>query len=261
MEAPNSSVSISLSQVLEEALTTSKVMTGRRLLDCGLSPGRRLGFFDDIVDWVDDTVDVVIDPIAEAAKKAAELVARNLLVCDLLRGFKVTWDAASKVAVDAANKAKDLAVNAANKAKDLAVNAANAAKDLAVDAANAAKELAIDAKERAEKAFEDAKEGATKFIDDVGNAFSELGEEIQCAAPLPPKGRAPAVVARQWPRTPPAPLCGILAQRADVWTRCHLAGVSLMEWRSSSATLGRLPRSCWTQCSMSRLTQLVPFQT
>ena len=243
MEAPNSSVSISLSQVLEEALTTSKVMTGRRLLDCGLSPGRRLGIFDDIVD-------VVIDPIAEAAKKAAELVARNLLVCDLLRGFKVTWDAASKVAVDAANKAKDLAVNAANKAKDLAVNAANAAKD-----------LAIEAKEKAEKAFEDAKKGATKFIDDVGNAFSELGEEIQCAAPLPPKGRAPAVVARQWPRTPPAPLCGILAQRADVWTRCHLAGVSLMEWRSSSATLGRLPRSCWTQCSMSRLTQLVPFQT
>ena len=35
--------------------------------------------------------------------------------------------------------------------------------------------------------------------------------------PLPPKGRAPAVVARQWPHTPPAPLCGILAQRADVW--------------------------------------------
>ena len=34
--------------------------------------------------------------------------------------------------------------------------------------------------------------------------------------PLPPKGRV-AVVARQWPRTPRAPLCGILAQRADVW--------------------------------------------
>ena len=50
MEAPNHIFTISVSQVLEEALTTSKVMTGRRLLDCGLSPGRRLGFFDDVVD-------------------------------------------------------------------------------------------------------------------------------------------------------------------------------------------------------------------
>ena len=37
-------------------------------------------------------------------------------------------------------------------------------------------------------------------------------------APPAPKGRAPAVVAGQWPRTPPAPLCGIRAQRADVWS-------------------------------------------
>ena len=42
------------------------------------------------------------------------------------------------------------------------------------------------------------------------------------ARPLPPKGRAPAVVARQLPRTPPAPLCGILAQRADVWNPVSL---------------------------------------
>ena len=37
-------------------------------------------------------------------------------------------------------------------------------------------------------------------------------------APPAPKGRAPAVVAGQWPRTPPVPLCGIRAQRADVWS-------------------------------------------
>ena len=212
MEAPNHIFTMSVSQVLEEALTTSKVMTGRRLLDCGLSPGRRLGFFDDFVG-------VVIDPVAEAAKKAAAaakkaadealaVVARNLLVCDLLRGFKVTWDAASKGLVDAANAAKDVAVNAANAATRAVQKAADAAANLATvtlnkvkaEAEKLANEVAAEATKVLKKVEDAAKAAAataTKFVDDVGNAFSSLGEEIQCAAPLPPKGRAPAVVARQ----------------------------------------------------------------
>ena len=47
---------------------------------------------------------------------------------------------------------------------------------------------------------------------------SASSETISSAQrPLPPKERAPAVVACQWPRTPPGPLRGILAQRADMW--------------------------------------------
>ena len=195
IEAPNSSVTISLSQVLEEALTTSKVMTGRRLLDCGLSPGRRLGLFDDVVDVVKD---VVIDPIAEAAKKAAEaakkaadealaVVARNLLVCDLLRGFKVTWDAASKGLVDAA---KATASAAAATATTL-LNEAKAATRAVQNAADAAANLATVTLNKVKDAAEKAAATATKFIDDVGNAFSELGDDIQCAAPPPAQGASP----------------------------------------------------------------------
>ena len=286
IEAPNSSVTISLSQVLEEALTTSKVMTGRRLLDCGLSPGRRLGFFDDVVD---DFVDVVIDPVAEAAKKAAEaakkaadealaVVARNLLVCDLLRGFKVTWDAASKGLVDAAKATASAAaatattlLNEARAATRAVQKAADAAANLATvtlnkvkaEAEKLANEVAAEATKVLKKVEDAAKAAAataTKFVDDVGNAFSSLGEEIQCAAPLPPKGRAPGWRVNGPSRLPRhsvvslrnVPTCG---------TRCHLAGVSSMEWRTWAATLRRLPRICWTQCSMSRPTQLVQFQT
>ena len=195
IEAPNSSVTISLSQVLEEALTTSKVMTGRRLLDCGLNPGRRLwGFISDVVDVV---VDNVIDPAikaaaeaAEAARKAAEealaVVARNLLVCDLLRGFKVTWDAASKGLVDAANTAKDVAVNAANAAKDVAVNAANAATRAVQKAADAAANLATvtlnQVKARAEKLANEAKAAATKVLNEVKDAAEKAAKVAAAAA-------------------------------------------------------------------------------
>eukprot|EP00964_Phaeocystis_antarctica_P069566 scaffold42292_cov67-Phaeocystis_antarctica.AAC.1 len=196
IEAPNSSVTISLSQVLEEALTTSKVMTGRRLLDCGLNPGRRLwGFISDVVDVV---VDNVIDPAikaaaeaAEAARKAAEealaVVARNLLVCDLLRGFKVTWDAASKGLVDAA----EATASAAAATATTLLNEAKAATRAVQNAADAAANLATVTLNKVKDAAEKAAATATKFIDDVGNAFSELGDDIQCAAPPPAQGASP----------------------------------------------------------------------
>eukprot|EP00964_Phaeocystis_antarctica_P052595 scaffold30802_cov61-Phaeocystis_antarctica.AAC.3 len=214
MEAPNSSVTISLSQVLEEALTTSKVMTGRRLLDCGLSPGRRLGIFDVIVDGFKDVVidpivdgvnDEIIDPIAEAAKKAAEaakkaaeaakkladealaVVARNLLVCDLLRGFKVTWDTASKGLVDAAKATASAAAATATKLLDEAKAATRAVQNAADAAANLATVTLNQVKDAAEKAAATA----TKFIDDVGGAFHELGDDIKCATPPPAQGASP----------------------------------------------------------------------
>uniref|UniRef100_A0A7S0F1E8 Uncharacterized protein n=1 Tax=Phaeocystis antarctica TaxID=33657 RepID=A0A7S0F1E8_9EUKA len=170
--------------VLEEALTTSKVMTGRRLLDCGLNPGRRLwGFISDVVDVV---VDNVIDPAikaaaeaAEAARKAAEealaVVARNLLVCDLLRGFKVTWDAASKGLVDAA----EATASAAAATATTLLNEAKAATRAVQNAADAAANLATVTLNKVKDAAEKAAATATKFIDDVGNAFSELGDDIQ----------------------------------------------------------------------------------
>ena len=113
-----------------------------------------------------------------------------------------TWSAAVKVASDATKavrKAADVAAAAATKAF-------NEMKDKLEEAAKAAAAAATKTLNEVKDAAEKAAATATKFIDDVKNAFSELGEEIQCAAPLPPKGRAPAVVARQWPRTPPAPL-------------------------------------------------------
>ena len=218
MEPPNSIFTISVSQVLEEALTTSKAMTGRRLLDCGLSPGRRLGLFDWVKDKVIDPAVKIAEEAARLAKEAAELLARHLLVCDLLRGFKVTWDAAKDAAVDAVEDAAKKAaatattlLNEAQAATRAVQNAANAAAAAATAAAAAAAATAtklLNEAKAATRAVENAASvaaaaatstlnevkdaaetaaaTATKFIDDVGNAFSELGKEIQCAAPLPP---------------------------------------------------------------------------
>ena len=116
----------------------------------------------------------------------------------IVNGFKATWDAARKRAVDAVEATARAAASAAtkllNEVKDAAKAAAAAAtktlnevKDAANVAAAAAAKTLNEVKDAAEKAAATA----TKFIDDVGDAFSELGKEIQCAAlPLPPPSRA-----------------------------------------------------------------------
>ena len=96
----------------------------------------------------------------------------------IVNGFKATWDAARKKAVDAVEATARAAASAATKLL-------NEVKDAAKAAAAAATKTLNEVKDAAEKAAATA----TKFIDDVGNAFSELGKEIQCAAPplpLPP---------------------------------------------------------------------------
>eukprot|EP00964_Phaeocystis_antarctica_P006332 scaffold3441_cov64-Phaeocystis_antarctica.AAC.1 len=181
--------SIHLPQALADALTSSKAILGRRLLQCS-----------DLSKCI---------KVAGIKKCIGFEGPCNAIVS----GITATWSAAVKVANDATKavrKAADVAAAAATKAF-------NEMKDKLEEAAKAAAAAATKTLNEVKDAAEKAAATATKFIDDVKNAFSELGEEIQCAAPLPPEGRAPAVVARQWPRTPPAPLCGILAQRADVW--------------------------------------------
>ena len=181
--------SIHLPQALAEALTSSKAILGRRLLQCSdLSKCIKVGLIRECVGF-EGPCNAIVSRIT------------------------ATWSAAVKVANDATKavrKAADVAAAAATKAF-------NEMKDKLEEAAKAAAAAATKTLNEVKDAAEKAAATATKFIDDVKNAFSELGEEIQCAAPLPPEGRAPAVVARQWPHTPPAPLRGILAQRADVW--------------------------------------------
>ena len=186
---------IPLFQALAEALTTSKGMVGRRLLDCS---DLNCDF------WCPDGPEDICNAI--------------------VRGVTATWSRAYNRILYAANAAAHLATVTLNEVKDAAKAAAAAATEAFNEMKDKLEKAAAVAAAAASKAFNEVKDAAekaaataTKFIDDVKNAFSELGEEIQCAAPLPPEGRAPAVVARQWPRTPPAPLCGILAQRADVW--------------------------------------------
>ena len=96
----------------------------------------------------------------------------------IVNTFKATWDTAKKQAVDAVEATARAAAAAAT-------TLLNEVKDAAKAAAAAATKTLNEVKDAAEKAAATA----TNFIDDVGNAFSELGKEIQCAAPplpLPP---------------------------------------------------------------------------
>ena len=203
--------SIHLPQALAEALISSKAMVGRRLLQCSdLSKCIKVGPFEkcvgfqgqcnQIVSGITATWSAAVDAANEATKVA-----------------KKAADVAAAAATKKLNEVKDAAKKAANEAAAAATKTLNEVKAEAEKLANEVAAEATKVLKKVEDAAKAAAATATKFVDDVGNAFSSLGEEIQCAAPLPPKGRAPAVVARQWPRTPPAPLCGILAQRADVW--------------------------------------------
>ena len=100
----------------------------------------------------------------------------------IVRGLNAAWSAAVKT-VEAAGR---IAAKAATKLLNEVKNAAKIAAKVATNVLNEVK----DAAEKAAKT-------ATKFVEDVGNAFSELGDEIQCATPpLSPKGRS-AVLARQ----------------------------------------------------------------
>ena len=130
-------VSLHDMQALAEALTTTKGMVGRRLLQCS-DLSTCINF-----PW----------PVGR------ECIGFEWQCNSIVNGITATWSAL----VDAANAAKELAVNAANTAKDLAVNAANAAKNLAI----AAKEKAEKALKKAEKALEDVGGAFNELGDDI----------------------------------------------------------------------------------------------
>jgi hypothetical protein len=131
--------------------------------------------------------------LAEALTTSKGMVGRRLLSCsdflfleglcnEIVGGLKAAWSASVKTVEAAGRFAAKAATNLLNEVK-------NAAKIAAKVATNVLNEV----KDAAEKAAKTA----TKFVEDVGNAFSELGDEIQCATPpLSPKGRS-AVLARQ----------------------------------------------------------------
>ena len=152
-----------LFQALAEALTTSKGMVGRRLLECSDLSWSQCFHWP----W----------PVG---KKCHSIGFAN--DCNnIVNTFKATWDEAKKTAVDAANAAKKKAVDAANAAKDVAVSAANAAKE-AVEAEFSNYKVLAEARYNALKADADnAASAATKFVKDVGDAFTELENEIRCA--------------------------------------------------------------------------------
>jgi hypothetical protein len=131
--------------------------------------------------------------LAEALTTSKGMVGRRLLSCsdflfleglcnEIVGGLNAFWSATVKT-VKAAGR---IAAKAATKLL-------NEVKDAAKIAAKVATNVLNEVKDAAEKAAKTA----TKFVEDVGNAFSELGDEIQCATPpLSPKGRS-AVLARQ----------------------------------------------------------------
>merc|ERR1719223_1808325 len=91
---------------LSEALTTTKSMVGRRLLECS-----DLSWEGCIEFW---------NPFGSNHRACHNIGFEN--ECNnIVNGFKATWDAAKKTAVDAANAAKDVAVSAANEATALAM--------------------------------------------------------------------------------------------------------------------------------------------
>jgi hypothetical protein len=174
---------ISLFQALAEALTTtSKGMVGRRLLQCS-----DLNCNTFCPDWIEDGCNSIVralDAAWSATVNTVELAGRFAAkaATKLLNEVKNAAKIAAKVATNALNEVK------------------NAAKIAAKEATNALDQLrqqAIVAVKVARATAEKAAKTATKFVEDVGNAFSELGDEIQCAnPPLSPKGRS-AVLARQ----------------------------------------------------------------
>ena len=126
-------------------------MVGRRLLECSdLSRCIKISFF------------------------VSECVGFETQCNSIVDDFKVVWD-----------KAKD-AVEATARVTVALLKEAQAATVAVQKAANAAAATAAATLKEVTDAAEKAAATATEFIDDVGNAFSELGKEIQCAAPLPP---------------------------------------------------------------------------
>merc|ERR1719424_25461 len=134
---------------LAEALTTSKAMVGRRLVACS-----------DFRHW----------PIPDFVEGACN---------EIVNGITATWSAAASFTDWLAREAEAAATRTLNAVKAEATRTLNAvkaeAKRLAREAEAAATRTLNAVKAEAEKAANEA----TKFIDDVGNAFGELGDEIQ----------------------------------------------------------------------------------
>ena len=172
---------VRLPQALAEALTTSaKGMVGRRLvLKCSdLSRDIPIPEVPDPTEWSPFGRRLFSLPSEDAFGRELLTVGFESQCNSIVNTFKATWDAARKRAVDAVEATARAAASAATKLL-------NEVKDAAKAAAAAATKTLNEVKDAAEKAAATA----TNFIDDVGNAFSELGKEIQCAAPplpLPP---------------------------------------------------------------------------
>ena len=174
---------VRLPQALAEALTTSaKGMVGRRLLQCSdltadidldaLNPGN----------WFGRRLFSLPSDQTMSTRRQLYKVGFESECNTIVNGFKATWDKVKKAAVGAANQAANVAAATARTLLNEARAATRAVEKLANDAAAAATRTLNAVKAEAEKAAN----AATKFMDDIGNAFSELGKEIQCAAPLPP---------------------------------------------------------------------------
>ena len=246
---------VRLPQALAEALTTSaKGMAGHRLLQ-GLQCSD-LSMDIDFPDIPGSWDPGFSNPFGRRlfSLPSRDAFGRELLTvtfeshCNLIvSDFKVTWDEAKKVAVDAANAAAAAAAATATTLLNEAQAATRAverefndyiveAERLAREAAAAATQEFNDYKAEAERLAREAEAAATQFIDDVGNAFGELGDEIQCAHPPPPPATLPPFSTRA-SHLPSHPV--------------PLAGVSSVESSSWSSMLGRSPSNWETTWSIS----------
>ena len=202
------------SQALAEALTTSKGMVGRRLLQCSdlhwyecinfpWPVGRKcfsVGFANQcnsIINGVTASWSHLYNGMVSLKNKAE-------------RALVVAAAAATKKFNEAA-AAATRTLNAAKAAATRTLNAAAAAATRTLNAAMAAATRTLNAvKADLEKAVKEA----TKYVEDVGNAFGELGNEIQCAHPsrLPP----PASRLLLASRPPRCSDISLRTQRADI---------------------------------------------
>eukprot|EP00964_Phaeocystis_antarctica_P070578 scaffold42984_cov63-Phaeocystis_antarctica.AAC.2 len=183
---------ISVFQVLAEALTTSKGMVGRRLFavcqnmfgDFGSSVKKLCDDYVrklDVTSWVPNLgrkVAVRANELKVAAETATNDLQASYNILNAAKNLLQTnyndlQTAASKAAKEAERTLKD-AVQVVNDAKDEAVRLVNDIKDAAVKAADDAVNAANNLTNIAESSLADITSGVTT-----------IGNKIKCAASLP----------------------------------------------------------------------------
>ena len=143
--------SIHLSQALAEALTSSKAMVGRRLLQCS-DLSKCINY-----PW----------PVGR------ECVGFEGQCNQIVSGVTATWSAL----VDAAEKATEVARETAAVAAAAAIKKLNEVKDAAAKKLNEVKDAAAEKLNEVKKELEDAASAVTGW-------FTELEDDIKCAHPL-----------------------------------------------------------------------------